>query len=106
MYYGSLNNAADQADAVASPRQSYNINMVCPTPSSKANINETIRRGTAIKLKTYIQIMHHLGFISINPSNPKDEELLTELWKELQGTNDDTLKAENLLVILGAVMNT
>jgi hypothetical protein len=50
--------------------------------------------------------MHYLGFITLKNNNSRDEELLTDLWKELGGTNENSIKAENLLVILGAVCNT
>lgn len=69
-------------------------------------MTDIIKKGTSIRLKTYIQMMHHLGFISLKESSQTDEELLTDIWKELGGNNENTVKAENLLVFLGAVMNT
>jgi hypothetical protein len=50
-------------------------------------------------------MMHDLGFIHLKKSSSAEEELLTELWKSLDGTNENSIKAENLLVVLSAVMN-
>lgn len=50
-------------------------------------------------------MMHELGFIHLKKSSASEEELLTQLWKILDGTNDNSIKAENLLVVLAAVMN-
>lgn len=49
--------------------------------------------------------MHTLGFIHIKKSSPAEEELITDLWKMMGGTNENTIKAENLLMVLAAVMN-
>mmetsp|Transcript_3907 Transcript_3907/g.3846 ORF Transcript_3907/g.3846 Transcript_3907/m.3846 type:complete len:84 (+) Transcript_3907:1110-1361(+) len=49
--------------------------------------------------------MHNLGFIHLKSSSVYEEELLTELWKVLGGTNDNYIKAENLLTALAGIMN-
>lgn len=49
--------------------------------------------------------MHNLGFIHLKKSSIHEEELLTDLWKLLGGTNENSIKAENLLTTLAAVMN-
>ena len=56
-------------------------------------------------MKTYLKMMHELGFIHLKKSSSSEEELLTQLWKILDGTNENSIKAENLLVVLAAVMN-
>jgi hypothetical protein len=50
-------------------------------------------------------MMHELGFIHLKKSSSSEEELLTTLWKILDGTNETSIKAENLLIVLSAVMN-
>lgn len=64
-----------------------------------------MKKGTPIKLKNYIKLMHALGFISIKNRSMAEEEMLTELWKKLGGTNDNSIKAENLFVMLCGIMN-
>lgn len=49
--------------------------------------------------------MHSLGFIYVKSRSSSEEEMLTEIWKMLGGTNDNTIKAENLFVVLAGVMN-
>ena len=64
-----------------------------------------MKKGTPIKIKDYIKLMHTLGFIYVKCRFPSEEELLTEIWKILGGTNDNTIKAENLFVLLAGIMN-
>ena len=49
--------------------------------------------------------MHVLGFIHVKNRSNTEEEMLTDLWKILGGTNDNYVKAENLFVLLAAIMN-
>ena len=49
--------------------------------------------------------MHELGFIHLKKSSQAEEKLLTDLWKTLGGSNENAIKAENLLVVLTGVMN-
>lgn len=49
--------------------------------------------------------MHSLGFIHIKNRSATEEEMLTEIWKILGGSNDNNVKAENLFVILAGIMN-
>lgn len=49
--------------------------------------------------------MHVLGFIHVKSRSTVEEELITEVWKMVLGTNDNYVKAENLFVLLCAVMN-
>lgn len=58
-----------------------------------------------MKLKNYIKLMHVLGFIHVKNRSTVEEEMLTECWKLLGGTNDNSVKAENLFVVLSAIMN-
>ena len=64
-----------------------------------------MRRGTPLKLKAFIKLMHNLGFIHLKSSSIYEEELLTDLWKVMGGNNDNAIKAENLMVILSGIMN-
>ena len=56
-------------------------------------------------LKAYIKLMHNLGFIKLKNGSDQEEELLTQLWKMMGGTNDNHIKLENLMVALAGVMN-
>lgn len=49
--------------------------------------------------------MHTLGFIHVKNRSVAEEEMLTEIWKILGGTNDNHVKAENLFIILAGIMN-
>jgi hypothetical protein len=49
--------------------------------------------------------MHALGFIHVKSRSLAEEEMLTDIWKMLGGTNDNFVKAENLFVILAGIMN-
>jgi len=64
-----------------------------------------MKKGTPIRLKTYIKIMHSLGFIHVKDRSNSEEELLTLIWKTLGGTNDNSIKAENLFVFLVGIIN-
>lgn len=85
------------------------FNGISPTPR-KTPIKESenmilLRKGTPIKLKNYIKLMHALGFVSLSYKCLDEEELLTSLWKQIGGTNDNTIKAENLMIVLAGIMN-
>lgn len=64
-----------------------------------------MKKGTPLRLKTYIRLMHTLGFIHVKNRSSSEEEMLTEIWKILGGSNDNTVKAENLFVLLAGIMN-
>ena len=64
-----------------------------------------LKKGTPIKLKNYIKLMHVLGFIYVKSRSSLEEEMLTDCWKLLGGTNDNSIKAENLFVVLAGIMN-
>ena len=49
--------------------------------------------------------MHVLGFIYVKSRSSLEEEMLTDCWKLLGGTNDNSIKAENLFVVLAGIMN-
>jgi hypothetical protein len=49
--------------------------------------------------------MHALGFIHVKSRSLSEEEMLTEIWKMLGGTNESQVKAENLFVVLAGIMN-
>jgi len=56
--------------------------MDAPTPmESNKNIQDILKRGTPIKLKNFIKLMHTLGFIHIKSRSAAEEEQLTEIWK-------------------------
>jgi len=80
-----------------------------PTPTSAKKgmpvSKYQLKKGTPIKLKGYIKLMHALGFISLKNNSANEEELITDLWKFIGGTNTNTVKAENLMLVLAAVMN-
>ena len=69
------------------------------------NTLEMLKKGTPIKLKNYIKLMHVLGFIYVKSRSSLEEEMLTDCWKLLGGTNDNSIKAENLFVVLAGIMN-
>ena len=72
---------------------------------SGKNTQEMLKKGTPIKLKNYIKLMHVLGFIHVNSRSTVEEEMLTDCWKLLGGNNENTVKAENLFVVLAGIMN-
>jgi len=49
--------------------------------------------------------MHTLWFIHVKDRSNSEEELLTLIWKSLGGTNDNSIKAENLFVFLVGIIN-
>ena len=64
-----------------------------------------MKKGTPLRLKNYIKLMHTLGFIHVKNRSTSEEEMLTDIWKKLGGTNDNYIKAENLFVLLAGIMN-
>ena len=58
-----------------------------------------------INLKSYIRMMHALGFIHVRNRSSTEEEMLTEIWKNLGGTNENTVKVKNLFLLLAGIMN-
>ena len=50
-------------------------------------------------------MMSSLGFVSIDAVLPREEHMLIEIWELLGGTGKNTVTAENLLVVLGALLN-
>jgi hypothetical protein len=75
------------------------------TVKSGKNTMEQMKKGTPIKLKNYIKLMHALGFIHVKSRSLSEEEMLTDIWKLLGGTNENFVKAENLFVVLAGIMN-
>jgi len=75
------------------------------TAKSGKNTLDLMRKGTPIKLKNYIKLMHALGFIHVKNRSLSEEEMLTDIWKLLGGTNDNQVKAENLFIVLAGIMN-
>lgn len=73
--------------------------------SAGANRESILKQGTPIKLSVYIKMMHGLGFIHVKNRSQLEEDLITELWKLVGGTNDNYIKAENLFVVLAGIMN-
>ena len=83
----------------------FNLSIMGTSPKRDPNMLTVIKKGTQIKLKSFLKMMHELGFISLKKSSNAEENLLTTLWKMLEGTNENSIKAENLLIALAAVMN-
>ena len=69
------------------------------------NATEQLKKGTPIKLKNYIKLMHVLGFISVKNKSTSEEEMLTEAWKIFKGNIGNHVKTKNLFVLLCGVMN-
>lgn len=49
--------------------------------------------------------MHSLYFVHLTNVTASEEALLVELWNTLGGDTESAVKAENLLILLSAVMN-
>lgn len=108
-YYVALNSAASetkyrQKDPAATRGKNIIINHK-PDPISPANNVYGYEKSTPIKLMGYIKMMHSMGFINLKRNSSECEELLTELWKMVGGTDTNAIRAENLLTVLSAVMN-
>ena len=64
--------------------------------------------GTPMRLKTFIKLMHSLGFIHVKNRSMLEEEQLTDIWKLLQhegSVQTNLISAEWLLALLGAILN-
>lgn len=61
--------------------------------------------GFPLVLKDYIKIMHSLGFLQINRVSANEEQLLTDLWNLAGGTEESSVDACVLLVLLAGLMN-
>jgi len=64
-----------------------------------------LKVGTPITMANYLRIMHDLHFINIKKVIDLEGTLLSEIWKMLDGTDKGTVKAENLLIFLAAILN-
>lgn len=66
-------------------------------------------KGTPIRFTNYMQMMHNMGFLTDKQAKTViEEQQIGEIWKMLGGnkaTRDKTIKAENLFVILCALLN-
>lgn len=49
--------------------------------------------------------MHSLYFMHLTNVTASEEALIVDLWNTLGGDNESAVKAENLLILLSAVMN-
>ncbi len=49
--------------------------------------------------------MHSLYFIHVTNVTSSEEALIVDLWNTLGGDTENSVKAENLLILLTAVMN-
>ena len=63
------------------------------------------KQGTPITIQDYIRLMHKLGFVQYKQVIKAEEKYLIELWDMMGGTVDNTVNAENLIILLGALMN-
>eukprot|EP00347_Sterkiella_histriomuscorum_P021695 403333083 len=87
----------------STPKSQINDDLI--SRKSGKNTIDLLKKGTPLKLKNYIRLMHTLGFIHVTNRSSSEEEMLTEIWKILGGTNDNMVKAENLFVLLAGIMN-
>lgn len=99
LFYSSVNSAASET------HQEHNSEQSSSASPRKESGAIALKKGTPLKLNGYIKLMHTLGFISLNWKCNDEEELLTDLWKVMGGTNENSIKAENLMVVLAAIMN-
>eukprot|EP00347_Sterkiella_histriomuscorum_P022514 403338202 len=81
-----------------------------PNIKNEAAFKANMLKGTPIRYTSYMQVMHNLGFLqSPTPKTAVEEQNLSEIWKMLGGNKvsnrDRTIKAENLFVILCALLN-
>ena len=77
---------ASKTCGVFSPKFNFEQEM---TAKSGKNAIEQMKKGTPIKLKNFIKLMHALGFIHVKSRSLAEEEMLTDIWKLLGGTNDN-----------------
>lgn len=82
---------ASKTCGVFSPKKNYimHTEQTGMTAKSGRNAMEQMRKGTPIKLKNYIKLMHSLGFIHVKNRSLSEEEMLTDIWKIMGGTNDN-----------------
>lgn len=64
-----------------------------------------MKEGLPIGLNEFIKMMNSLHFVNVRQISVSEEHLLTELWRLLGVSDDETVPAANILSLLAGIMN-